>query len=210
MKVAVVEDDLGVSQVIKKALSSEGYSVRLFLTAEALIDALFNYNEEFGLIILDVMLPGAWGVETCSFLRERGIETPILMLTALSQEEDKVRGLDAGADDYLTKPFGIKELLARVRALTRRAQRKCKKGEVEITQDGVFLNGRFVKLTTKEVEVLKVLISKRGESVKKEEIFRKVWRNSGSKRIVDVYVKRLREKLGDRIKTVWGVGYRFD
>jgi len=209
MKIAVVEDDLSVGNLLKRALSKEGYSVKLFSTAEALRDAIFNYGEEFELIILDIMLPGADGIETCSFLRERGIETPIMILTALSEEEDKVRGLDGGADDYLTKPFGLKEFLARVRALTRRSKR-CRRGELSLTEKGVIVGGREIKLTTKEREVLALLLSKRGQTVSKEEIFLKVWKREGSKRVVDVYIKYLRDKLGERIKTVWGVGYRLD
>ncbi len=212
MKVAVVEDDLSVGRVIKRALTSQGYSVKLFQTAEALRNEIFNYGEEFDLIILDVMLPGASGIEACSFLRERGIETPIMLLTALSKEEDKVKGLDSGADDYLTKPFGIKEFLARVRALTRRSRRSERRseGELSLTREGVIVNGREVKLTPKEREVLKLLLDKRGQTVSKEEIFYKVWKGKGSKRVVDVYIKYLRDKLGERIGTVWGVGYRLD
>ncbi|MEO2065070.1 MAG: response regulator transcription factor [Desulfurobacteriaceae bacterium] len=209
MKVAVVEDDLSVGNLIKKALSKEGYSVKLFSTAEALNDAIFNYGERFDLIILDVMLPGTDGIKACNFLREKGIEIPIMILTALSEEEDKVAGLDSGADDYVTKPFSIREFLARVRALTRRSRRSAKK-ELSLTTKGVIVNGKEIKLTTKEREVLKVLISKRGQVVSKDEIFNKVWKGEGSKRVVDVYIKYLRDKLSERIQTVWGVGYRLD
>ena len=209
MKIAVVEDDLSVGNLLKKILLREGYSVRLFSTAEALTDAIFNYGQEFELIILDVMLPGASGIDFCSFLRKKGVETPIMILTALSEEEDKVRGLDSGADDYLTKPFSVKEFLARVRALTRRS-RKTFREELSLTAGGVIVNGREVKLTTRERKVLELLLSRKGETVSKEEIFYKVWKGEGSKRVVDVYIKYLRDKLGERIQTVWGVGYRLD
>ncbi|RKQ64071.1 two-component system alkaline phosphatase synthesis response regulator PhoP [Thermovibrio guaymasensis] len=209
MKVAVVEDDLSVGNLIKKALSKEGYSVKLFSTAEALNDAIFSYGERFDLIILDVMLPGTDGIKACSFLREKGVEIPIMILTALSEEEDKVAGLDSGADDYVTKPFSIREFLARVRALTRRSRRSAKR-ELSLTTKGVIVNGKEIKLTTKEREVLKVLISKKGQVVSKDEIFNKVWKGEGSKRVVDVYIKYLRDKLGERIQTVWGIGYRLD
>ena len=209
MKVAVVEDDLSVGNLIKKALSKEGYSVKLFSTAEALNNAILSYGERFDLIILDVMLPGTDGIKACSFLREKGVEIPIMILTALSEEEDKVAGLDSGADDYVTKPFSIREFLARVRALTRRSRRSAKR-ELSLTTKGVIVNGKEIKLTTKEREVLKVLISKRGQVVSKDEIFNKVWKGEGSKRVVDVYIKYLRDKLGERIQTVWGVGYRLD
>ncbi|ADU97201.1 response regulator transcription factor [Thermovibrio ammonificans] len=210
MKIALVEDDLSILNLLKRVLLSEGFSVREFSTAEAFMNAVFEYGEEFDLVILDVMLPGTDGVTACSFLRERGFSAPILMLTALSEEEEKVKGLDSGADDYLTKPFGIKELLARIRALLRRSERGfTREGEFRFTDEGVVVEGREVKLTRKEKEILKVLVENRGKAVSKEEIVAKVWKGEQvNKRVVDVHVKHLRDKLGDRIKTVWGVGYK--
>jgi|OM-RGC.v1.014674492 DNA-binding response OmpR family regulator len=210
VKIALVEDDLSILNLLKRVLLSEGFSVREFSTAEAFMNAVFEYGEEFDLVILDVMLPGTDGVTACSFLRERGFSAPILMLTALSEEEEKVKGLDSGADDYLTKPFGIKELLARIRALLRRSERGfTREGEFRFTDEGVVVEGREVKLTRKEKEILKVLVENRGKAVSKEEIVAKVWKGEQvNKRVVDVHVKHLRDKLGDRIKTVWGVGYK--
>jgi len=204
MRVAVVEDDASVGRLVKRVLEREGYSVSLYSTAEALIDEVFNYGKEFELLVVDLMLPGASGIELTAFLRERGVEWPILILTALSEEEDKVRGLDAGADDYVTKPFGVKEFAARVRALLRRRKRR----ELQLTPKGVIVDGKEVKLTGKERALLELLIKNRGKAVSKEEIFLKVWKGEGSRRVVDVYVKYLRDKIGNRIETVWGVGYR--
>ncbi len=207
MKIGLVEDDFSLSNLLRKFLSKEGYSVKHFSTAESLFESLFSYKESFDLIILDVMLPGVDGFEAVSYLRERGVKVPILLLTALSEEDDKVKGLDSGADDYLTKPFSLKELSARIRALLRRHSLRKEKG-IYLTKEGAVVDGREVKLTTKEKALLELLLSKKGEVVGKEELFLKVWKGRGSKRIVDVYVKYLRDKLGDRIETVWGVGYR--
>jgi len=204
MRVAVVEDDASVGRLVKRVLEREGYSVSLYSTAEALIDEIFNYGREFELLIVDLMLPGAGGIELIRFLRDRRVELPVLILTALSEEEDKVRGLDAGADDYVTKPFGVKEFAARVRALLRRRKRR----ELQLTPKGVIVDGREVRLTGKERALLELLIKNRGKAVSKEEIFLKVWKGRGSRRVVDVYIKYLRDKIGNRIETVWGVGYR--
>lgn len=208
MKIAVVEDDFSLSNLLKRFFSKEGYSVKLFSTAEALFESIFSYGESFDLIVLDVMLPGVDGFSAVSFLRERGVEVPILLLTALSHEDDKVKGLDSGADDYLTKPFGLKELSARVRALLRRHRVRKEEG-VYLTKDGAVVDGKEVRLTTKEKALLELLLQSKGKVVSKEELFLKVWKGKGSKRVVDVYVKHLRDKLGSRIETVWGVGYRF-
>ncbi len=212
MRVAVVEDDLSIVNLLKRVLIKEGFSVREFSTAEKFLSAVFDYGEEFDVVILDVMLPGLNGVDACKFLRNRGSDVPVLMLTALSEEDDKVKGLDSGADDYLTKPFSIRELLARLRALLRRRGKVALNLEtsgIVITDVGVLIDGKEVKLTGRERELLRVLLENRGKVVSKEELLQKVWKGEAvSKRVVDVHVKHLRDKIGDRIETVWGVGYR--
>jgi len=212
LRVAVVEDDLSIVNLLRRVLVKEGFSVREFSTAERFLSAVFDYGEEFDVVILDVMLPGLSGVEACRFLREKGVDVPVLMLTALSEEDDKVRGLDSGADDYLTKPFGIRELLARLRALLRRRGKVSLAPEpsgIVVTDVGALVDGKEVKLTGRERELLKVLVENRGRVVSKEELLQKVWKGEAvSKRVVDVHVKHLRDKIGDRIETVWGVGYR--
>ena len=217
VRVAVVEDDISIGNLLRKILSKEGFEVKVYSTGELLVNELCEYGKEYDLIILDVMLPGMSGVETCKFLRERGINVPILMLTALSAEDDKVAGLDSGADDYVTKPFGIRELLARIRALLRRRETgfsRSSRGSFIFKEDSVIIEGESIKLTRKELELLRILVENRGETVPKELLLLKVWNSSDvSKRTVDVHIKHLRDKLGkygDRIKTVWGVGYRFE
>ncbi|SMP07264.1 two-component system, OmpR family, response regulator RegX3 [Desulfurobacterium pacificum] len=213
-RVAVVEDDVSIANLLKRVLSAEGLKVRTFSTGERFINELFEYGEQFDLVILDVMLPGADGVSVCSFLRDRGVNVPVLMLTALSEEDDKVKGLESGADDYLTKPFGLKELVARVRALLRRRGtfHMSSSAELEFVDEGVVIQGRKVKLTKKEKKLLKVLVDNAGRVVSKDELLVKVWGDENvSLRVVDVHVKHLRDKIGsERIKTVWGVGYRFE
>ncbi len=213
MRIAVVEDDVSISSLIKRVLSKEGFSVREFSTAESLFSSIFDYREKFDLIVLDLMLPGVNGFEACSFLRERGVNTPILILTALSTEDDKVSGFESGADDYLTKPFGIREFVARIKALLRRGKAlnfEAPKNSLRITDSGAIVDGREVKLTSRERELLKILFENRGRTVSKEELLMKVWKGeSVSKRVVDVHIKHLRDKIGDRIETVWGVGYKF-
>ncbi len=217
MRIAVVEDDVSIGNLLKRVLQKEGFKVRVFSTAESLLSALFEYGEIYDLIVLDLMLPGIGGIDACKFLRQRGVSVPILILTALSAEEDKVTGLDSGADDYVTKPFGIKEFLARVRALLRRVNSLSlgsSGNKPFIEGNCVFIDGEKVELTERERELLKILIERKGEVVSKDYLLLKVWGNSDvSRRVVDVYIKHLRDKLkreGSRIKTVWGRGYKFE
>jgi DNA-binding response OmpR family regulator len=153
-KIAVVEDDLSLSNLLKRVLSQEGFSVKEFFTAESLISAVVDYKENFDLIIMDIMLPGVNGREACKFLREKGVEIPILMLTALSTEDDKVNSFESGADDYLTKPFSIRELIARVKALLRR------KGFSPFPKTEI----ETYNLTKKEREILELLLRNRGRT----------------------------------------------
>ncbi|MEO2069022.1 MAG: response regulator transcription factor [Desulfurobacteriaceae bacterium] len=217
-RIAVVEDDLSIGSLLKRVLSKEGFDIKVYSTGEAFLNELFEYGKEFDLVIIDVMLPGINGIEACRFLRERGNELPVLMLTALSGEDDKVLGLDSGADDYLTKPFGIRELLARVRALLRRRRNVSfslsLNEEIVFKGDHVEVRGEKIELTKKEIKLLRVLFENKGMPVSKETLIMKVWENKDvSRRTVDVHIKHLRDKLGEfgnRIKTVWGVGYKFE
>ncbi len=215
MRIAVVEDDVSIASLLKRFLQREGYSVSLFSTGEAFLNAVFEYKERFDLVILDVMLPGMSGLEVLQFLRDRGENLPVLLLTALGEEDDKVEGLDRGADDYVVKPFSLKELLARVRALFRRSGLERgsydRRSDFCFTPRGVVVEGKEVFLTPKEREILRVLVESRGKVVDKEQILLKVWSGGAvSVRVVDVHVKHLRDKLGGRIKTVWGKGYYID
>ncbi|WP_457567593.1 response regulator transcription factor [Desulfurobacterium sp.] len=220
IKVAVVEDDIEIANILKLALSREGYRVRIFDTSEKLLNDIIEYRQKYDVVILDIMLPGMEGRDACKFLRERGIGVPILILTALSEEEDKIKGFDSGADDYITKPFSVRELIARVKALLRRGGRT-EEQIISPAGDGVKffddsrtveINGNRVYLTKTEFAILKILVENAGRAVRKDELVLKLG-GRGSVRAIDVHVKNLREKLGNegnKIKTVWGIGYRFE
>jgi two-component system alkaline phosphatase synthesis response regulator PhoP len=222
--ILLVEDEPGLGLTLTDRLRSEGYSVEsLYDGSEAVERAT---RDHFGLIILDVMLPGKGGFEICQELRERGFTTPILMLTARTQMTDKVKGLKIGADDYLTKPFEMAELLARVEALLRRGSRTGSDGpdfydfgplRIDMRHSEVFRNGAPASLSTKEFQLLRYLIEHRGKTLTRDELLKDVWGYSSapSTRTVDVHVAWLRQKLEDDPKqpkyiiTVHGQGYKF-
>ena len=225
--VLVVDDDTQVLDVIAEALRRDGYEV---LTAEDGPAALERAtNETVALIVLDIMLPGMDGLEICRRLRTT-TDVPILMLSAKTDEVDRVVGLELGADDYLTKPFSPRELVARVRALLRRADAASMAASAPSALDfaglainaesrSVTVNGESVHLTRKEFDLLFCLASQPKRVFSRAEILAEVWRDdSGDSdlRTVDTHVKRLRRKLGGaeteqwRLETVWGVGYKFD
>jgi DNA-binding response OmpR family regulator len=218
MRILLVEDERKVASFVARALREESYAVDI---SENGVEALELAREKtYDVILLDVRLPGLTGIEVCSELRERGIETPILMLTARTLVEQRVEGLDAGADDYLTKPFAVAELRARVRALIRRGFSKSSArlqfGDLELDRHRrcVRLGGEEVRLTSKEFSLLEFLLIRAPETVTRTEIIEHVWDahfDSGTN-LVDVYINRLREKLAEyqtagRIHTVRGVGY---
>jgi DNA-binding response OmpR family regulator len=218
MRILLVEDERKVASFVARALKEESYAVDI---SENGTEALELARERaYDVILLDVRLPGLTGIEVCSELREQGIETPILMLTARTLVEQRVEGLDAGADDYLTKPFAVAELRARVRALIRRGFSKSSArlhlGDLELDRHRrcVRLGGEEVHLTSKEFSLLEFLLIRAPETVTRTEIIEHVWDShfdSGTN-LVDVYINRLREKLADhqtagRIHTVRGVGY---
>jgi DNA-binding response OmpR family regulator len=236
-RILVVEDQVSLLETLAYSLRREGYEVT---TAPDGLEAVrLAHEQRPDLVVLDLMLPGIDGLEVCRRLR-REMTVPILMLTAKAEEIDKVVGLEVGADDYVTKPFGMRELLARVRALLRRARVQQEEREAEPTattgsearlqpyvygnltidtqRHQVYLDGTPVELKPREYDLLVFLAEHRGMVVSRDLILERVWgwSYSGGTRTVDVHVRWLREKIEpdpsspQRIQTVRGVGYRFE
>ena len=226
-KILIVEDERAIVEILKFNLAREGYETLEALDGEAGLQLGLTGDPD--LILLDVMLPKMNGFDICAKLRDAGSTVPIIMLTAREEETDKVFGLEAGADDYMTKPFSMRELLARVRANIRRRSldlnaRKSVGKLIEakgLTIDpatfSVMRNGQAVDLTQKEYDLLLYLIQERGVVFSREDLMQKVWNYDyyGDMRTVDVTVRRLREKIEDdpgkptRILTRRGAGYYF-
>jgi two-component system, OmpR family, response regulator len=219
VRILVVEDDPTMGALVERGLREEGYDVTLVGNGmDALIAAA---NEDFSAAAIDVMLPEMTGFEICRHLRQRGSTLPVLLLTARDAVEDRVFGLDSGADDYLTKPFAFAEFSARIRALVRRdsatAKAVLRAGRLELDPMTVraVVNGTPVALSTKEFALLSLLVSRPGESLSRTEILQEVWGTTKhiDQTIVDQYVSYLRRKLeptdsGVSIVTVRGVGYQ--
>jgi two-component system, OmpR family, alkaline phosphatase synthesis response regulator PhoP len=220
--VLIIEDDPDISESLKYNLEREGLQTVVAATGEqGLIEGLNERNPPI-LILLDLMLPGMSGTELCRrFRREPSTRrTPIIILTAKGSEADRVAGLDLGADDYITKPFSVRELLARVRAVLRRLDESGAKTyeddhlKIDFSDIRVICNGRKIKLTNKEFTLLSVLAKSPDRVVTRQQLLDSVWGYSyyGDARTLDVHIRRLRQKLtdcGDCIETVVGVGYRF-
>jgi two-component system OmpR family response regulator len=218
MRLLLVEDDPKLSRALARGLRSEGYAVDHAADGEAALLQAGVY--EYDGIVLDVMLPLRDGFDVCRALREREVWAPILMLTARGGVGDRIRGLDAGADDYLAKPFDFGELLARVRALVRRRPTErpvcLTVGELAVdpATHQVHLDGDPIELTAREFAVIEYLARHAGEVVPRTDLLDHVWDANylGSTNIVDVYVGQLRRKLGrvELIRTVRGVGFRLE
>jgi two-component system OmpR family response regulator len=221
MRVLIAEDDSKLSTALARGLRAEGYAVDVAGTGdEALLAARVH---DYDAVILDVMLPGPDGFEVCCALRQESRWSPVLMLTARDGVSDRIRGLDAGADDYLVKPFDFGELVARVRALVRRGAPERPAvlvvGDLEVdpAARSVVRAGRAVNLTAREFAVLEFLVRRAGEVISRSELLDHVWDQNyqGSTNIVDVYVGYLRRKLEapfhrPLIRTVRGAGYVID
>ena len=222
-KVLIIEDEPNMVTGLKDGCEYEGYEVAVARNGKEGLEKAST--EKPDIILLDVMLPLMSGIDVCRTLRTRGIETPILMLTARSQEMDKVVGLEVGADDYVTKPFSIKELLARIRAHLRRASKQVVDIE-SFTFSDVELNfkkyaarkgGQVLDLSAREFEILRYLIRRRGEIVTRDQLLDEVWgyRSTPVTRTVDNHIARLRQKIEQdpsepqHIITVHRLGYRF-
>jgi two-component system, OmpR family, copper resistance phosphate regulon response regulator CusR len=220
VRVLIVEDERKLAQVLSSALQAEHYDVLVALTGE---DGLARASQErFDLVVLDLMLPGRSGLEILRTLRERRVETPVLILTARDGVEDRVRGLDLGADDYLVKPFALAELLARIRAVLRRGspsnavRLKVADLEVDVVSRHVVRGERSIELTSREFELLEYLMRHHGHLVSREMLARDVWkeprRATPLDNVIDVQMARLRRKVdadgaARLIHTVRGVGF---
>ena len=225
MKILLVEDEAGLILTLTDRLISEGFEIKTADDGEKGFD--FATNEKFDLIILDVMLPKKNGLDVCRDLRKKGIETPVLMLTAKGETIDKVLGLKLGADDYLTKPFEMMELLARIEALLRRSPNQNQNNSPEIFRFGnvsidfrcaeVFKNDETIELSAMEFKLLQFLIENLGKVHSRNELLDEVWGYDAmpSTRTVDVHIAWLRQKLENNpkhpqfIQTVHGFGYKF-
>lgn len=218
MRVLLAEDDATISEPLSRALRREGYAVDVAEDGRAALT--LAEGEAPDLVILDIGLPYLDGLEVCRRMRQEGLTCPVLILTARGDEVDTVVGLDAGADDYVTKPFRLAELLARVRALLRRGNDHRDVGDrpiaVDIKARRAFFRGQEVSLTAKEFDLLRVLTREEGRVVPRETLMLEVWDSwFGSTKTLDMHISVLRRKLGDDanspryIVTVRGVGFRF-
>lgn len=223
-KILVIDNDLAVSDLIKNHFESEGYEVKCISDGSESISTFKVYEPD--IVLLDIMLPRKDGWQVCREIREIS-NRPIIMISAKSDIFDKVLGLELGADDYLVKPFDIKELSARIKAVLRRCKKdtspideevvKFENIEISLQKYELKINGKSIDIPPKELELLYFLASNYNRVFSRDQLLDKVWGFDylGDSRTVDVHIKRLREKLqgvSDRwlIKTVWGVGYKFE
>ncbi len=218
----IVEDDKNISEIESYALKNSGYQVDSFENAKTFWSRCQERKPD--LVLLDVMLPDSDGIEVLKKIRRNPDlkRVPVIMVTAKSSEIDKVKGLDNGADDYITKPFGIMELISRVKALLRRMNQDEEEKQLEFQnivldceKRQVMLDGQLCELTYKEFELLKLFLQNAGIVMTRENIMEKVWGIDfeGESRTLDMHIKTLRQKLGDagkHIKTVRNVGYRIE
>lgn len=225
--ILVVEDNKDLLNLLDINFTDQGYKVHTALDGQAALD--LHESVSPSLIILDIMLPKMDGLEVCKQIRKKDRLIPILMLTAKAEEIDKVLGLELGADDYMTKPFSVRELLARVKAMFRRIQAssemhehlpevlRFKNLELYPNLRKVVLNGQTLELTSKEYDLLLLFFSNPGKAYSREELLNEVWGYTydGYSHTVNSHINRLRSKIEvdpsepDYVKTVWGVGYRF-
>ena len=220
--ILIVEDEPGITMAIKDELEFEGFDVRLAKDGIAGLQSILESPPH--LIVLDLMLPGKNGFEICAELRQRGIRTPIIILTARGQEADKIRGLELGADDYVTKPFSLAELLARIRAVLRRSEPEesrdtIQRGaiRIDLKKHEVVKGQTPVEVTDKEFQILALLMKRSTEVVTRDEFLKEIWGEDVyvTHRTIDIHISALRRKIEDdpedpsRIVSVRNAGYKF-
>ena len=221
MRILVVEDEMGLADAIGAILKKEKYIVDIANDGKTGLE--YAMTGEYDCILLDIMLPRMNGLEVLTYLRVQEVETPVLLLTAKSETDDKIKGLDCGADDYLTKPFSTGELLARIRAMTRRKgisvdiNPKYKDITLDLKKGEIICGANSVVLGRKEFQMMELLISKAGQIVTKEDFVKKIWGDSDDSEYnnVEVYISFLRKKLQllhscVQIKTKRSIGYCLD
>ena len=227
MNILVLDDEKEIADLVEVYLKNENYNVYKFYNSEEAIKCIDE--EQLDMAILDIMIGGKNGFQICKYIRDKGLKFPIIMLTAKIEDNDKIKGLTIGADDYITKPFNPLELVARVKSQFRRYTLY---NDVENKKDVIEINGltidkdehkcllydKEIELTPLEFEILLYLADNRGKVISSEELFEKVWKEKyfDSNNTVMVHIRRIREKLGEDtkkpkfIKTVWGVGYKLE
>ncbi len=219
LKIMVVDDESRMRKLVKDFLEKKGYDVIEAENGEVAVDKFFEQND-ISLIILDVMMPKMDGWQVCREIRQYS-KVPIIMLTAKSDEKDELLGFDLGIDEYISKPFSPKILVARVEAILRRTNNV---DDENIEIDGIVINktahevsvdGKVIELSFKEFELLSYFVKNEGVALSRERILNNVWNYDyfGDARTIDTHVKKLRSKLGDKgdcIKTIWGMGYKFE
>lgn len=220
--ILIVEDDADIAESLHYNFKREGFRATIAESGEKGLRLALDENTTPSLIILDLMLPGMSGMELCRRLRREPLteKTPIIMLTAKAAESERISGLDSGADDYVVKPFSVKEVIARVRAVLRRAEKEetahyeDRQLSVDFRDMRVKCGDTDVRLTRKEFALLEHLVKNIGRVATRQQLLDNVWGHSyfGDSRTLDVHIRRLRQKMGDsarQIETVVGVGYRF-
>lgn len=223
MKILIVEDEIPMLKGLKDNLEMEGYEIDA--ESEGISGFSKIMDKTYDLILLDVMLPGMSGMDICKRTREKGIATPIIMLTAKGEEIDKVLGLELGADDYITKPFSLRELLARIKAILRRVPNHISEDIKEISLGKLTVNfkdytaqesGKPCKMTYKEFEILLYLFKNKNKTVSRDDLMSDIWgiHYEATTRTVDNFILKLRQKIEDNpnqpkyILTVHGIGYK--
>ena len=220
VKIMVVDDESRMRKLVRDFLTREGYKVIEAADGEEAMD-LFYENRDVALVILDVMMPRMDGWQTCREIREES-KVPIIMLTAKGDEQDELKGFELGVDEYISKPFSPKILVARVEAILRRSgmveeeELLCAGGiEINKTAHEVSVDGKKIDLSFKEFELLSYFLENQGIALSREKILNHVWNYDyfGDARTIDTHVKKLRSKLGEKgelIHTIWGMGYKFE